>query len=80
MLALSFEARAEDRPVDLALVLAADVSSSITRDELKLQREGYAGALLSPTVLAAVREGLHGRIAVSYVEWSGEGAVNVGVD
>jgi len=41
------EVSAADSHVDIALVLAADVSSSMTRQELKLQREGYAAALLS---------------------------------
>jgi hypothetical protein len=80
MLFLSLDASAEDRPVDLALVLAADVSHSISHEELELQREGYADALLSPPVLGAIREGPYGRIAVTYVEWSGEGAASVGVN
>lgn len=63
--------RAEDQPVDLELVLAVDVSLSMDMGEQKLQRDGYVAALRDPEVLAAVREGVHGRIAVTYVEWAG---------
>jgi len=78
-MAFSGDAAARDRRVDIALVLAADVSSSITREELLLQREGYADALLSPSVLEAIREGPEGRVAIAYIEWSGEAAAAVGV-
>lgn len=57
--------------VDLELVLAVDVSGSIDRDEARLQRQGYVAALKDADVIAAVRSGLHGRIAVAYVEWAG---------
>jgi hypothetical protein len=59
-------------PVDVALVLAADVSRSINDDEFTLQRRGYAAAITSPRVLEAIRSGAHGAIAVSFVEWAGE--------
>jgi len=64
-------------PVDLQLILAADVSRSIDNDEFKLQREGIASALQNPEVLRAIRSGPHGVIAVSFVEWSGTGEQNV---
>lgn len=57
--------------VDLALVLAADVSRSIDDDEFKLQRQGYAAAITDPRVLRAIAAGPSGAIAVSFVEWSG---------
>lgn len=57
--------------VDVALVLAADVSRSIDDGEFNLQRRGYAAAITSPKVLAAIAAGAHGAIAVCYVEWSG---------
>jgi Protein of unknown function (DUF1194). len=66
---VSVPARAEE--VDLELVLAADGSGSIDDDELSLQREGWASALTSNDVLAAIRSGLIGAIAVAYVEWGG---------
>jgi hypothetical protein len=57
-------------PVDLALVLAVDVSRSITDDEFKLQRRGYANAFLDARVLRAIAAGPNGAVAVSYVEFS----------
>ena len=62
-------ARAE--AVDVALVLATDVSRSIDGGEFHLQREGYATAINSPQVLSAIHAGAHGAIAVCFVEWSG---------
>lgn len=58
-------------PVDLELVLAADASASIDSDEANLQRAGYLSALADPRVVNAVRTGMLGRIAVTYVEWAG---------
>ncbi|MBM3548100.1 MAG: DUF1194 domain-containing protein [Alphaproteobacteria bacterium] len=57
-------------PVDLELVLAVDVSRSIDQDEAQLQREGYVRALTDERVIQAIRSGLHGRIAIAYVEWA----------
>lgn len=57
--------------VDVALVLAVDISYSMDLDELALQRDGYIAALTSPKVLAAIRKGMIGRIGVTYVEWAG---------
>lgn len=57
--------------VDLELILMADGSGSVDDDEFTLQRHGYARALRNPRVLSAVRNGPLGRIAISYVEWSG---------
>lgn len=55
--------------VDVALVLAADVSLSMDSSELALQRNGYADALGSPEVSAAIGYGRHKRILVTYFEW-----------
>jgi hypothetical protein len=66
--------------VDLALVLAADVSRSIDEDEFKLQRKGYAAALTDPRVLQAIRSGPYRSIALTYVEWSGADEQTVVVD
>lgn len=57
-------------PVDLELVLAVDVSRSIDPDEARLQREGYVRALTDERVVQAIRSGVHGRIALTYVEWA----------
>ncbi len=67
-------------PVDLLLVLASDVSRSVDHPKFMLQREGYAAAIADPQVLDAIREGPHGKIAVSFVEWSGFGAQKVVID
>lgn len=66
-------ARAEEagEPVDVALVLAVDVSRSIDEEEARLQREGYRAAVTDPRVVEAVRGGLVGAIALAYVEWAG---------
>lgn len=64
-------ARAADIPVDLELILAVDVSRSMDTDEQKLQRDGYVAALTHPEVVAAITQGRHGKIALSYVEWAG---------
>jgi len=58
--------------VDVELVLAVDVSLSMSYDELKIQRDGYAAALTHQQVIDAIREGVHGKIAVTYFEWAGD--------
>ena len=58
--------------VDVALVLAVDVSYSMDAEEQALQREGYTQALVSPEFLNALKLGPNGRIALAYVEWAGE--------
>ena len=57
--------------VDLELVLAVDVSRSMTPRELEIQRRGYAAALTSAEVLEAIAMGPNGRIALTYIEWAG---------
>jgi hypothetical protein len=73
-------AAAAAEPADLLLVLAADVSRSVDYQKFQLQREGYAAAMADPRVVEAIRSGPHGRIAVSFVEWSGFGAQKLVVD
>lgn len=58
--------------VDLEIVIATDVSSSIDEREAALQRQGFASALRSPDVIAAIRSGATGKIAVAYIDWSSE--------
>jgi hypothetical protein len=62
---------AKAEAVDVALVLATDVSRSIDDGEFKLQREGYAEGISSPRVLTAIQAGSHRAIAVTFVEWAG---------
>src|SRR5690242_3161622 len=59
-------------PVDVELVIAVDVSYSMDPDEQALQREGYVLALKSREFLQALRQGTHGKIAVTYFEWAGQ--------
>lgn len=66
--------------VDLELVLAVDVSGSIDPSEARLQRKGYERALLNPDVIAAIKSGPLGKIALSYTEWAGMGHYKVVVD
>jgi hypothetical protein len=66
--------------VDLLLVLAADVSRSVDHPKFMLQREGYAAAVSDSRVLDAIKSGPNGKIAVTFVEWSGYGAQKVVVD
>ena len=68
LLALPASAQTE---VDLALVLAVDISYSMDPEEQALQREGFAEAFRSPLVHDAIRRGMLGRIAVTYMEWAG---------
>ena len=63
-------ARAETE-VDLALVIAVDVSFSMDPEEQALQREGFVQAFRSPVVHDAIRRGQVGRIGVAYMEWAG---------
>jgi hypothetical protein len=57
--------------VDVALVLAVDISFSMDMEELALQRAGYVEALRSPEVHKAIANGATGRIAISFFEWAG---------
>jgi hypothetical protein len=70
-LALGVRAARADGEVDLALVLAVDVSRSIDEEEARLQREGYREAMAHPQVVAAIIGGPAACIAVAYVEWAG---------
>ncbi|MGI4952335.1 MAG: DUF1194 domain-containing protein [Janthinobacterium lividum] len=67
-------------PVDLALVLLSDVSRSVDDAEFRLQKAGYAAAFGDPRVLAAIRNGAIGRIAVAYVEFAGSFEVRTVTD
>lgn len=71
------QGRAEEIDVDLELVLAVDVSRSMDPSEQDLQKEGYLAALQHPEVIAAIRAGFLGRIAVTYLEWAGPGSQRV---
>ena len=66
------DARKSAIPVDVELVIAVDVSYSMDPDEQALQREGYVLALTSKEFLQALRQGVHGKIAITYFEWAGQ--------
>ncbi|MEE9590268.1 MAG: DUF1194 domain-containing protein [Hyphomicrobiaceae bacterium] len=57
--------------VDLALILAVDVSYSVNNAEYRLQMQGLSRAFASQEVIALIRRCQFGRIAVMVVEWSG---------
>src|SRR5689334_8996650 len=60
----------KEATVDVELVLAVDVSYSMDMDELAIQREGYAQAIVSKEFLQALKSGPNGKIAVTYFEWA----------
>ncbi|HEY8382567.1 MAG TPA: DUF1194 domain-containing protein [Microvirga sp.] len=72
LLGLSLGAARAETEVDLALVLAVDVSRSMDPEEQELQRQGFVEAFRSSVVHEAIKGGMLGRIAVTYMEWSGE--------
>jgi len=90
LLALAPPARAADAPaaqpsaqlgaVDLALVLVTDVSRSIDDAEFDLEKQGYATAFTDKDVIAAIRGGPVGRIAVSYIEFASNYEVRTVLD
>lgn len=61
-------------PVDLALVLAVDVSASVDFDEFGLMIGGYAAAFRDAELLARATAGQRGAIAVALLFWAGPGA------
>jgi hypothetical protein len=56
--------------VDAELVLAVDVSNSMDPEEQELQREGYITGITSREFISAVKDGAHGKVAVTYFEWA----------
>ncbi len=61
---------ADAKQVDVALILAVDVSRSMSPEELQIQRKGYAAAIASAEVVRAIEYGAHGRIALMMFEWA----------
>lgn len=57
--------------VDLVLVLALDVSSSVDPQEFHVQRSGLVEAFRHASVIKAILDGQHKRIAVMAVQWAG---------
>ncbi len=71
---------AQAAEVDLALVLAVDVSESVDAGEYTLQHEGIARAFENPAVISAIRGGAAGGIDVLVMEWSDRDKQVVTVD
>ena len=65
----STPSRAAD--VDVALVLAVDVSSSVSYEQYRLQMDGYAAAFRNAAVIQAIEGGPIGAIAVTLIQWAG---------
>lgn len=66
--------------VDLELMLAVDVSSSVNLEEFELQMRGLSDAFRHPAVLAAIQSTGRTGIAVSVMQWSDEFKQTVVVD
>lgn len=66
--------------VDMALVLAVDVSESVSAEEYVLQHEGIARAFENPQVVAAIKAGAQQAIDVLVLEWSDRDKQAVVVD
>jgi len=79
-LLISSPAAQAQEPVDVTLVLAVDVSRSMSPRELSIQREGYAAALNHPDVVRAIGQGAYGRIAVTMFEWAGNSSIRTVFD
>jgi len=58
--------------IDLALVIAADVSTSMDPREKAMQQDGFVAAFRQPEIIDAIGSGKYGRIAVAYIEWGGD--------
>ncbi len=73
-LAIASPAAADDKPadpvVDLALVLAVDISNSINPEQYQLQVAGLMQAFEDPAVQGAILAGSHGSILVTLIAWS----------
>lgn len=58
-------------PVDVAIVLAVDVSDSVSESEYKIQRQGIANALSDPDVGQMLEKCNANGAALTFVEWAG---------
>ena len=80
LLLLSPMAALAAEPVDVMLVLVTDVSRSVDDTEFTLEKDGYSAAFADARVLAAIKGGPIGQIAVAYVEFAGSYEVRTVVD
>ncbi len=77
LLALCGPAAAQTERVDLALVLAVDVSESVDAARYTLQMQGIARALEDRTVRASLLSGPNGAALVALVQWSNRPTLSV---
>ena len=68
LVGLTVQATAEE--VDMQLVLAIDVSSSVNYDEYNLQMRGFAAAFRDDLVIEAITAGPRGRISIAATHWA----------
>ena len=71
-ISLGLPAAGQATTVDLEIFLAVDVSHSVDPEEARLQRDGYVQELAHPLVVREIENGMHGRVAVAYVEFAGQ--------
>ena len=76
-LAVPALAMAQAERVDLALVLAVDVSDSVDEERYTLQMGGIARAFEDPAVQAAMLSGPHRAMLVALVTWSTRAVIAV---
>ena len=69
--AITREGASAQTTVDLQLVLAVDVSGSVSPQRFELQKMGYVAAFQNRRVLSAILGGRNQSIAVTMMQWSG---------
>lgn len=73
-------AAAQDRPVDLELVLAVDASTSVSEEEFDLQVHGLAEAFRHRSVAQAIRAAGDLGLTVTLIQWANYRQYAVSVD
>jgi hypothetical protein len=63
--------------VDVGLVLAVDVSGSVSDERYGLQMSGIAAAFEDSAVQAAILGGPHGALAIALVQWSDKAQISI---
>jgi hypothetical protein len=62
---------------DVGLVLAVDVSGSVSDERYGLQMSGIAAAFEDPAVQAAILSGPRGALAIALVQWSNKAQISI---
>lgn len=63
--------------VDVALVLAVDVSGSVSGERYSLQMEGIAAAFEDSAMQAAILDGWHRALVITLVQWSDKAQISI---